>query len=280
MNTDGLTQLDYERIGPVGKVFKKAVTDPLVNFVLPSGFIRWVLRITKSEMAEASWSDPGGWKSMVLSYRDDMPPQIADRFLIKLGSMPIALRNRRKLCVEIMSRMIRDRAGQRTNIVCLGAGPGMIVLDAMDRSEHKDCHAYLMDLNPDSFEFGRDLAKSKELDARVQFIHGNVKDYRTLCPAQPHIVKMIGILEYLPDAIVSDIVKAISEVMPPGGQLIANSLTRRHGTDRFFRRVFDLHMIHRSADCVRKLLADSGIATDHVFTEPLGVYDVLVCRKN
>jgi SAM-dependent methyltransferase len=271
--------LDYERIGPAGRLFKRAFTDPLVNWVLPAGFMRWILKVTRSELARASWANPGGWRSMVLSYCEDTPPQIADRLLIKLGSIPIALRNRRKLATEILTRMIRDRGGQRTNLVCLGAGPGMICLEAMHRADHADCHAYLIDLNPESFEFGRKLAESKGLAGRVRFIHGDVTHYRTLCDATPHIVKMIGIIEYLPDAVVGDIARAIAEVMPPGGQLLANSLTRRHGTDRFFRRVFGLHMIHRTADEVRRLLDAAGIATEHVFTEPLGVYDVLICRK-
>lgn len=280
MDTQGLLELNYERVGPVSRFFKRTITNPLVNWILPAGFVRWILRITRSEMAAASWANPGGWRSMVLSYRDEKPPQIIDRVLLKLGAIPVALRNRRKLATEIIARLIRDRAGQQTNIVCLGAGPAMICLDAMQQAGHDDCHAYMIDLNPDSFQFGQKLAESKRLADRVRFIHGDVTHYRTLCSAVPHIVKMIGIMEYLPDATVRDIARAISEAMPPGGQLVANSLTRRHGTERFFRRVFDLHMIHRTADQVRTLLGEAGLTTEHVLTEPLGVYDVLVCRKN
>jgi SAM-dependent methyltransferase len=279
-----LTELDYERIGPISRFFKRTVINPLINWILPARFIRWVLRVTRSEMAEASWANPGGWKSMVLSYREDIPPQVADRFLVRLGAIPIALRNRRKLATEILARLIRDRGsegskGSPTNVVCLGAGPGMICLDAIQRSGHPDCRAYLIDLNPESFPFGQALAESKDLAHRVEFIHGDVTHYRSLCKATPHVVKMIGIIEYLPDAVVLDIARAIVEAMPADGVLVANSLTRRHGTDRFFRRIFDLHMIHRTADQVGKLLGEAGLATEAVFTEPLGVYDVLVCRK-
>jgi predicted RNA methylase len=281
METAGLTELEYERMGPVSRGFKRAIADPLVNWILPARFIRWVLRVTRSEMAAASWANPGGWKSMVLSYREEMPPQIADRFLLRLGAMPIALRNRRKLATEILARLIRERGDQSspTNVVCLGAGPGMICLDAIERSGNPNCRAYLIDQNAESFPFGQALAESKQLAGRVEFIHGDVTHYRSLCKATPHVVKMIGIIEYLPDAVVLDIARAIVEAMPAGSVLVANSLTRKHGTDRFFRRVFDLHMIHRTADQVRGLLSDAGLTTEAVFTEPLGVYDVLVCRK-
>ena len=279
METAGLTELDYERIGPASRLLKRAVVNPLINWILPARFMRWVLHVTRSEVAHTSWANPGGWKSMVLSYREDMPPQIADRFLLRLGAMPMALRNRRKLATEILARLIRECSHQPTNVVCLGAGPGMICLDAIEQSGHPDCRAYLIDLNPDSFAFGQALAESKDLAHRVEFIHGDVTHYRSLCSATPHVVKMIGIIEYLPDAVVLDIARAIVEAMPADGVLVANSLTQEHGTDRFFRRVFDLHMIHRTADEVRTLLGQAGLATEAVFTEPLGVYDVLVCRK-
>jgi len=279
MDTRGLMDLDYEQVGPIKRAFKVGLTNPLVNWVVPAALIRWALRVTRSEMAAASWEEPGGWKSMVLSYREHTPPQIADRLLLKLGSIPMALRNRKKLASEIIARMIRERAGQRTNVVCLGAGPGAIVLDAMQRAGHPDCHGYMIDLNADSFEHGRAQAAARGLDGRVRFIHGDVTHYRQLCDAEPHIVKMIGIIEYLPDEVVADIARAIAEVMPPGGQLLANSLTRRHGTDRFFRRVFDLHMIHRPAGRIGELLGPAGLRIEHVLTEPLGVYDVLICRK-
>jgi hypothetical protein len=231
-------------------------------------------------MAAASWENPGGWKSMVLSYRQDTPPQIADRMLRNFGSVPIALRNRKRLVVEIFTRLIGQRDGQQTNIVALGAGPGMNTLEAMERSGHDDTHAWMIDLNADSFDFGRELASAKGLADRVRYIRGDVQDYRRIVDAVPHIVEMIGICEYLPDAAVRDLAAAISDVMPPGTHLVANSLSRRHGTDRFFRRVFDLHMIHRSAEQVSGMLGDAGLVTEHVVPEPLGVYHVLVCRKH
>ncbi len=279
MDTQGVMEQDFEQHGPVKRAMKKCVTNPMINWVLPAGFLRWMLRVAKSEMAEASWSDAGGWKSMVLSYSEEKPPQIADRFLTKLGTMPAALRNRRKVVTELLARMIREREGQATNVVCLGAGPGMAILPAMEQAAHPDCHAWMIDLNPDSFDFGRELAADKGLADRVRFIEGDVTHYRDLVDATPHIVKMIGIIEYLPDETVLDIIDAIGAVMPPGGRLVANSLTYRHGTDRFFRRVFDLHMIHRPADRVREMLATGGLETVETLTEPLGVYDILLCQK-
>ena len=151
--------------------------------------------------------------------------------------------------------------------------------EAMERASHADCHAYLIDLNPDSFEFGRQLAAAKGLADRVQYIQGDVAHYHQLCDAEPHVVELVGICEYLPDNVIGRIAEALGRVMPPGCHLVSNSLSRRHGTDRFFKRVFDLHMIHRTPQRISRMLADAGIQTRHVVREPLGVYDVLICQK-
>jgi SAM-dependent methyltransferase len=215
----------------------------------------------------------------VLSYREEKPPQVADRLLIKLGSVPIALRNRKRLVVEIFTRILNAREGQTTNIVALGAGPGLNTLEAMARSGHPDAHAWMIDLNPDSFDYGREQAEQLGIRDRVKYVEGDVTDYRKLIDAQPHLVEMIGICEYLPDETVIDIARAIGDVMPSGCYLVANSISYRHGTDRFFRRVFDLNMAHRTPKRISEMLAEGGIETLHVVPEPLGVYHVLICRK-
>jgi len=67
--------------------------------------------------------------------------------------------------------------------------------------------------------------------------------------------------------------------MPRGASIVSNSLSEAHGTDRFFRRVFGLHMVHRSPDHLRELMSAAGFSDFTRFAEPLGVYHVIVGRK-
>ena len=57
------------------------------------------------------------------------------------------------------------------------------------------------------------------------------------------------------------------------------SLSPAHGNDRFFRRVFGLHMIHRTPRELRDLLEPAGFGEFVTLREPLGVYHVLVGRR-
>ena len=146
---------------------------------------------------------------------------------------------------------------------------------------HKKVQATLVDLSGDAFDYGRQVAQRCGLAERgAEFIQGDVRNVqRMLGGRRVDLVKMLGICEYLTDRQIVDIVQAVSAVMPPGSTLVANSISRRHGTDRFFRRVFGLHMTYRNPAELEALFSRGGLGNFTSSAEPLGVYHILVGRK-
>ena len=266
----------FERLSPLRRAVKRVLVDPLVNY-MPAAWMRGILRVTKSELAAANWTDPGGWKSMVISYHGK-PTQYADKMLVNAGVMSMALRNRLRLGGRILRDLI-DSLPEPVHVLCLGAGPGQTIVRAMVAAS-ATCDATLVDLNSDAFDFGRELAARHGLGERVRFIEGDVRNVRDMLGYPPAVVKMLGICEYLTDDEVLDIARAVAEVMPPGAAIVFNNITRRHGNDRFFRRVLGLHMIHRSVDHLSGIMRQAGFDDFEVHDEPLGVYSVIVGRRN
>ena len=74
------------------------------------------------------------------------------------------------------------------------------------------------------------------------------------------------------------IAHALQKLMPNGSALVFNSISTSHGTDRFFRRVFGLHMIHRTPEQLQALFSQAGFGEYTTFDEPLGVYHVCIAR--
>jgi hypothetical protein len=122
-------------------------------------------------------------------------------------------------------------------------------------------------------------AAQRGLGERVRYIQSDILHLKNYLDEPPHVVKMLGICEYLSDEQLVGIASAVGELMPEGCPLLANSLSMAHGNDRFFRRVFGLHMIHRSSQQVAELIAQAGFGGFVVQSEPLGVYDLLTARK-
>jgi ubiquinone/menaquinone biosynthesis C-methylase UbiE len=161
--------------------------------------------------------------------------------------------------------------------LCLGAGPGRIIIDALLEAPESS-HATLVDISSDAFDYGRELAESCGVGDRVKYVKGDVRDVKDVLDPPPVVVKMIGICEYLTDEQIVEIVKALSQVMAPGGAVVFNSISTAHGTDRFFRRVMGLHMIHRSDEELSNLFRQAGFADFVSIREPLNVYHVIVTR--
>ncbi len=265
----------FERQGPLRRTLKALLFNPIANY-MPASVMRGALRFGKSELAAANWSDPGGWRSMVISY-EGAGSQIADKILVGAGSMSMALRNRRRLGSRLITRLIERIDADPVEVLCLGAGPGQIIMPALEEAEAA-AHATLVALSADAFEFGRTKAAEIGLTESVRFIQGDVRDVEDMLDRPPDIIKMLGICEYLDDEHIREIASSISEVCRAGTYVVFNSISRRHGSDRFFRRVLGLHMIHRTPEQLQEILGAAGFGEFVAIPEPLGVYHVIVGR--
>lgn len=271
-----ISDIEFECIGPVSRFLKAFLINPLVNY-MPAGILKAMLRFGKSELAMSNWTDPGGWRSMVISY-EGRPKQIADKILVGGGKMAMALRNRRRLGGRLLARLIDEADHEPVHVLCLGAGPGRIIIDAMTQAR-RDAHATLVDLSSDAFDYGRRLAAEAGLSEKMQFVQGDVRDVHDILDNPPDLLKMLGICEYLTDDQLVKIVTTVAEVMPPGSGMVFNSISKAHGTDRFFRRVLGLHMIYRSPEQLQGLMQQAGFGDFLSIPEPLGVYHVIVGRR-
>lgn len=268
-----IEEIEFERLSLLAKVAKKLVVNPLANRLPVSWWKDW-LGEGSSDLAQANWDNPGGWRSMVISYKGK-PEKLWDRLLINGGAIPMALRNRRKLAGRLIAGLIDNSDQEPVHVLCLGAGPGMITADALAMAK-RSADATLVDISSDAFEFGRQHAAEMNLRDRMTFIEGDVRDVAPQIDKRVSIVKTIGIFEYISDEEIVNIAQALRRVMPVGSTIVFNSISLRHGTDPFFRRVFGLHMNHRSPEQIQGLLAPAGFERFEVFPEPLGVYSVVV----
>ncbi|KPK82863.1 MAG: hypothetical protein AMJ81_09010 [Phycisphaerae bacterium SM23_33] len=269
-------EVEFETVSSLRRALKRLLVHPLVNYG-PAGLTRALLRFGKSELAAANWADPGGWESMVISYRQNCS-QVADRLLIHAGTMPMALRNRKRLGSFLIARLIEQARAGPVHVLCLGGGPGWVIQDALAQTR-APARATVVDLSAEALEFGRQMAARRGLAERIRFIQANVSDLHQYLHDQANVVKMLGLCEYLPDEQIVSVAGAVREMMLDGAPMVFNSLSRAHGTDRFFRRVFGLHMIHRSPGEVCGLMHRAGFRDFAVHPEPLGVYHVIVGRR-
>ena len=137
--------------------------------------------------------------------------------------------------------------------------------------------AYLFDLDAAAFDRGRELAEDNGFADQVEFIAADARSIGTVLPdVRPHLVKIVGLLEYLTDEEVVDLLKTMRAAMRDGGKLLTHGFDDRFRAGRFLSRMFGLTHTFRSGDAVEGLLRSAGFERIERDETPLGVYPVLV----
>jgi len=270
----------YETLPLLQRAINRAVINPLINYVVPAKLLLGFLRRSKSPLLRESILRPGGWRAMKLCYENGEPVDAVDKRILKDAVLTLSARNRRRMAVRSLRDLIhKHRVSGDVHVVGIGTGPGFNLLEAMVDVETDRVFAYCIDEDNDAFSFGEKMAEEMGLRGRVKYIPGNAINLESLLEIVPHIVKMVGILEYLNDEQVMELLRVSHRILPPGGNILVNSMVASHGVDRYLRRVFNWHLRYRSPRRILRLFADAGFGEFQLRRDPLGVYAILVGSK-
>ncbi len=275
-----IDSIEFEDFSGFRKCLKKFFFNPLINYVIPPSFLKNVLANSKSDLAKESLVSPGSWKSMQISYENKPPKDFIDKIVLQLGSFPVGLRNRHKLVVVQMADLIkRYKDKDSILIVGIGAGRAFNAMMAMKESGLPNVRGYFIDLADEAFEPAKKLAKSLGLADKVKYIKGDAKNLANMLPKQADILKLIGIIEYLDDEHVLNLLKIGYENLCDDGTVITHSIQPTHGIEPFLQNVFNLHLKYRTVPEVIALLEKSGFEIIDIAPEPLGIYEIIRAKK-
>lgn len=276
-----MTADEFETISRGRLIAKIFFINPIINYLLPRRLLLHILKTNRSPLLEESIRAPGGWKSMHLSYEKSTPVSIVDKFVLRFGIFPMGLRNRKRMMTRILKELIQDFSKRsHVHIVGVGAGPGTNVIEAMALAKRYNVTAYCLDLDDEAFAHGEMLKKRHGLEAdRVKYIKGNAIELEKHVRVTPHIIKLIGILEYLSDKEASELFKFAYRVLDSHGAVVTHSISNRHGHERFMKHFLNLKLNYRSVSHISGMLEASGFYISHVEREPLGIYAAIVGRK-
>jgi hypothetical protein len=270
--------IDYETFSHPQWVLK-VLADPWKNRLLPTAWLKRLTQGSRSPLITESHRSPGSWKSMEIIYENRPPIDLLDKMAIQDNAISMAARNRRRYVVAELTRMIQlFSQSPVVNVLGVGAGPGLQVQDAFCSSglNVDRLNAVFIDLDEDAFEYGMAKANDAGFGQSVQYIKGDARDVSQLIPDRKfHIVKLIGIIEYLTDESVIDLCSAIREVMHPEGSILTHGIQDTHHAMPFLERVFNLKHFQRSGEHVRTLLATAGFDGLSVTNIPLDVYPMV-----
>ncbi len=274
-----LGMCDYEVLS-TGKQVAHWILNPFRNYVVPSPMLRSIVRASRSPLIQETLRAPGGWKSMGIIHANALPMDRLDALALTSNPLSIETRNRRKLVTLLLTQIVNRLANQPfIQLLGIGAGPGLHLQDALRAAARpaSSFALYLIDRDASAEAMALEAATERGHLASVKFILGDARFVQQVIPdAAPNVVKLVGLLEYLTDAEVLELLTALRAVMPAGSCVVTHGFVDCFHQAPFFGRVFGLRHHARSGEQLEELLTSAGFGRFERHATPLGIFPVRI----
>lgn len=268
---------------PQMQQFAGWIINPYKNHVLPASWLTRLLQSSKSKLLAETFRRPGGWRTMEMMYQNPDPTDWLDRQALRDNPIARASRNRLQIVTQILMDLITSyHSNTKITLVGVGAGPGRHVQTAISRLnlDAKQIQAFLIDLDDDAFDYGCRLADQLGISDCINFLQGDARQIQSVLPeVKPHIVKLIGLVEYLNDQQLFELLTALHAVMVPGGALVTHGMLDPWNGKPFLKRIFGLQHNLRTGSEIQQILEKAGFRITNQITEPMGIYPILTAVK-
>ena len=200
-----------------------------------------------------------------------------------------SVRNRLKMVRhylgEIMDGFSRENQ-EEIRILSIASGSASGVIETINnlkklKKEKEKIKAMLLDLDPAAIEYSKRLAKKAGVLDKMIFVNKStsfleevVKDFR------PHIVEMVGFLEYRPYDKAIKLLGKINKILMPGGVLITSQIVS-NSEKIFLYTVVNWPMVYRTSHQFSEILIKAGFSSAkcEIMYEPLKIHGLAVCKK-
>jgi len=274
----GASQEAFEELTWVQELLKRYIVNPFITHLLPRDVLIKYLKESKSPLIKESLKRPGSWRCMKISYENKPPVDFIDLIVSRCGTFPMGLRNRKRLVVRKIVNLIQhylDEGVSEVNVVAVGAGTGANTIEALSTHPNKNVIAHLFDIADEAFEEGEELKRRHQVVDRVHFIKADMRHMPEYIKSSPHVLELVGILEYFTDEEVLTFLSDAANNLNEKSSIVVNSIEDAHGMKSFLKRAFNFELIYRSPEKMMELLDKAGYHDFDLEREPLKIYSVI-----
>jgi len=231
------------------------------------------------------------WRSLDLfyNYYEKIKPQLKGNFegwithhWIGKFENRQAVTNRLKVVINLLIAAFSEfPAEKEIRILSIASGSAQAVVEAMKRCPHLDIKVLLLDADASAINKAKELVKAAGFNARFSYINDTTKVMENAARAfQPHIIEMVGFLDYRPRKKAIALIDRIRIWLPEGGIFITCNI-RKNREKIFLDWALIWPMIYRSEEEFADLLVQGGFLAENIrlVYEPFKIHGIAVCRK-
>lgn len=232
------------------------------------------------------------WHSLDIfyNYHEKIEPQFNNsgtegrlvRYWVRRIENRQAVTNRLKIVINLLTKAFGKFINEpEVRIVSIASGSAQAVIEAMLKCPHLNIKAILIDIDKTALKAAEAMAEKNGLGKNFSFIRGTPKSLEKVClEFQPHIIEMVGFLDYRPDDKAIQLINKIKNCLPFGGIFLTCNIN--HNRERIFLDwVLLWRMIYRNEKQFANLLIKGGFSSQNIniLYEPFRIHGIGVCQK-
>ena len=194
-----------------------------------------------------------------------------------------AVSNRQKIVINELIRLINEfsKREEEVRIFSLAGGDGQTIIKAIEKSGKRNIKVLLLDPDREALRAAQKNAENAGLADLFTIKRGLASTAKRMAKDfQPHIFDVVGLLDYLDDNKVVEVVEIAKESLCSGGTLITcNIINNKERT--FLENVLLWFMIYREPEEFGQLLLSGGFQEEKIkiILEPFRIHAIAVCQK-
>ena len=235
--------------------------------------------------------EAANWRSLDIFYNyfEKIKPQLKKNFegwitrhWVEKMENRQSVTNRLKIVVNLLENAFKKFINEsEIRIVSVASGSAQAVIEAILKCPQLNIKAVLIDLDESAIEASRQKAKEAGIEDRFTFFKGTPSSLEKVCQNfQPHIVEMVGFLDYRPKKKAIQLINRIRCCLLPGSYFLTCNI--RKNREKIFQDwVLLWPMIYRSEKQFAELLVKGGFSPEaiNIFYEPFHIHGIAVCKK-
>ena len=193
-----------------------------------------------------------------------------------------AITNRKKMLTNLLIKAFNKfRNEPEVRIVSFASGSAQAVIEAIKECPSINVKAVFIDIDPTALEESKRIAMAMGLNGNLNFVRGTLKTLNKVCnDFSPHIIEMVGLLDYLSKERALRLIQKIEQNLPKGGIFITCNI-KKNPEKVLLDWVFLWPMVYRSKSKLAELLVKGGFSPENVeiIYEPQEIHGIGVCQK-
>jgi len=239
---------------------------------------------------QAKWG-AAGWKSLDVFYNywGNIQPRLGrnlegglTRYWIERMENRQAVTNRLKIAINLLADALGKFANEpEIRFLSIASGSAQAVIGAIKKFPGLNIRVALIDADFSAINEAKRLVTESGMQNRFQFFHASTTILEEVCDNfLPHIVEMVGFLDYRSGKKAIELIGRIRNILPAGGIFVTCNI-RKNAEKFFLDWVLLWPMIYRSPREFGELLIGGGFERERITLtyEPFEIHGIAVAVK-